>query len=372
MSRTLKGVGVIVAAALCGAVVTIAVRGTPAPAAPNPPSVGTTPVVVTDLSSTVLTEGTLGYAPSPPVVNRVAGTYTSLLPVASVVVPGQVLYRVDNQPVVVMAGAVPAWRPFALGMADGPDVQELESNLVALGDARGLLDEPSAHFGAAAAAAVARWQTALGLPATGSIDLGGVIFTPSAVRIDAVSVSPGQPAAPGDQPYQVTTTARTVSVPLTSNDPSVGVGQEVSVILPSNVSVPGRVTAVGPPAPSTQSGSSSSGSGSTGSGSSGSASSGSASSSSTVLTVVPDDPSATGTDDGESVQVSLTIQSVHHVLAVPISALLALAGGGYGLEVLGPSGRHTLVGVRTGVFAGGDVQVSARGLAPGTRVVIAQ
>jgi hypothetical protein len=91
-----------------------------------------------------------------------------------------------------------------------------------------------------------------------------------------------------------------------------------------------------------------------------------------VLTVVPDDPSATGTDDGESVQGSLTIQSVHHVMAVPISALLALSGGGYGLEVIGPSGRHTLVGVRTGVFASGDVQVSGRGLAPGTRVVMAQ
>jgi hypothetical protein len=70
--------------------------------------------------------------------------------------------------------------------------------------------------------------------------------------------------------------------------------------------------------------------------------------------------------------VSLTIQSVHHVLAVPISALLALAGGGYGVEVVGPTGRHWLVGVHTGVFAGGSVQVSGRGLGPGTRVVVAQ
>jgi hypothetical protein len=367
-----KGAAIVVAAALCGAVVTIAVRGTPAPAAPNPPPLGTAPVVVTDLSSSVLTAGTLGYAPSPPVVNRVAGTYTSLLSAGSVVAPGQVLYRVDNQPVVLMAGAVPAWRPFALGMADGPDVQELESNLITLGDAHGLLDEPNVHFGAAAAAAVSRWQTALGLVATGSIDLGALIFAPSAVRVDALSVSPGQPAAPGDQPYQVTTTVRTVSVPLTPDDPSVSVGQEVSVILPSNVSVPGRVSAVGPPAPNTQTRSSSSGSDSSGSGSGSSSGSSGSSAASTVLTVVPDEPSATGTDDGESVQVSLTTQSVHHVLAVPISALLALAGGGYGLEVVGRSGHHTLIGVRTGVFAGGDVEVSGRGLVPGTRVVTAQ
>jgi uncharacterized membrane protein YgcG len=374
VKRPANAVAAIVAAALCGALVTVAVRGTPAPAAPNPPPLGTARVVVTDLSSSVLTQGTLGYAPTLPVVNSVAGTYTSLLSAGMVVAPGQVLYRVDNGPVVLMAGSTPAWRPFALGMADGPDVQQLESNLIALGDARGLLDEPSDHFGPAAAAAVSRWQAALRIPATGSIQLGAVIFAPSALRVDAVNVSPGQPAAPADQPYQVSTTVRTVSVPLTPDDPPVGTDQAVAILLPSGLSVPGHVAAVGPPAPSTQSGSSgtgSSGSGSSGSGSAGSGSSGS-SAASTVLTVVPSDPSATGTDDGESVQVYLTTQSVHHVLAVPISALLALSGGGYGVEVIGSSGHHTLVGVQTGVFAGGDVQVAGRRLSPGTRVVIAQ
>jgi hypothetical protein len=91
-----------------------------------------------------------------------------------------------------------------------------------------------------------------------------------------------------------------------------------------------------------------------------------------VLTVTPGDPAATGAADGEPVQVALTVQSVHQVLAVPIAALVALAGGGYGLEVVEHSGHHVLIGVQTGVFAGGDVQVTADGLAPGTRVVVAQ
>ena len=82
--------------------------------------------------------------------------------------------------------------------------------------------------------------------------------------------------------------------------------------------------------------------------------------SSTVLTVTPSDPAATGSDGGEAVQVALTVQSVRNVLAVPIAALVALAGGGYGLEVVAPSGQHHLVGVRTGVFAGGEVQVVGR------------
>jgi hypothetical protein len=104
--------------------------------------------------------------------------------------------------------------------------------------------------------------------------------------------------------------------------------------------------------------------------SSGSSSSGS--NASTVLTVTPADPAATGTANGEAVQVALTVQSVHHVLAVPIAALVALAGGGYGLEVVEHSGQHQLAGVHTGVFASGEVQVSGSGLTPGTRVVVAQ
>jgi multidrug efflux pump subunit AcrA (membrane-fusion protein) len=93
---------------------------------------------------------------------------------------------------------------------------------------------------------------------------------------------------------------------------------------------------------------------------------------STVLTVAPSNPAATGAVDGEAVQVSLAVQSVRHVLAVPVAALLALAGGGYGLEVVEPAGQHRLVGVRTGVYAGGDVQVLGGGLRPGTKVVVAQ
>ena len=364
MKRSWQVVAVVVVAALSGSVVTIALRGTPAPAAPKPPPVGTAEVVRTDLSSSVRTAGTLGYAPSPPIVNRLAGTYTSLLAAGTVVAAGQVLYRVDNEPVVLMSGGVPAWRPFTPGMADGPDVQELEASLIALGDAHGLLTEADPHFGPAAAAAVMRWQSATGYPATGSVDLGAIVFALAAVRVGTVGVALGQPAAPGDATYQVTTTERAVAVPLTPNDPTVALGQPVSVNLPSGVSTPGLVTAIGL-APA---------SGSFGSGSSSSSgtSTSSSSSSSTVLTVTPTDAAATGMGDGVAVQVSLTVQSVHHVLAVPIAALLALAGGGYGLEIVGPSGHHRLVGVSTGVFAGGDVEVSGSGLVPGTHVVVAQ
>ena len=80
------------------------------------------------------------------------------------------------------------------------------------------------------------------------------------------------------------------------------------------------------------------------------------------LTVTPGRPRATGTGANVPVQVSLAVQSARDVLAAPVAALLALAGGGYGLEVVTPSGAYHLVGVITGIFAAGQVQVSGPGI----------
>jgi hypothetical protein len=90
------------------------------------------------------------------------------------------------------------------------------------------------------------------------------------------------------------------------------------------------------------------------------------------MTVLPGRPSATGTATSVPVELALTTSSVRRVLAAPLSALLALAGGGYGVEVVEPSGAHQLVAVRTGMFAGGQVRVSGAGIRAGTKVVVAQ
>jgi hypothetical protein len=150
----------------------------------------------------------------------------------------------------------------------------------------------------------------------------------------------------------VTTTRRNVSVPVNPSLPPVTVGERVSIVLPSLVRTPGRVTAIGPPT--------------SGQGTGGTAGA------SSVLTVTPDRPAVTGTGTGVPVQVSLTVQSVRHVLAMPVSALLALSGGGYGIEIVTEAGRHRLVGVTAGTFAGGLVQVSGAGIVAGTKVVVAQ
>jgi peptidoglycan hydrolase-like protein with peptidoglycan-binding domain len=329
----------LAAAALAGAVAVVAVRGgaSAAPAAPAPPRLGTATVVRTSLVTTALTGGTLGYAAARPVVNLTAGIYTWLPRPGTVMAAGSVLYRVDDTPVRLMAGATPAWRPFALGMPGGPDVRQLQAYLIAGHYADGLFTAPTGVYDLATANAVERWQAAAGLTVTGWIPLGQVVFLPTAILVGGLGVAVGEGASAGQRPYQVTTSQRTVTVPVNPNLPHVGLGEAVSVILPSQASIPGKITGVGP----------------------------------SQLTVVPSRPGATGTQVNVQVQVALAVQSVRDVLAVPVSALLALAGGGYGLEVVGPSGAHHLVGVTAGLFASGQVQVSGPDIAAGTKVVVA-
>jgi len=88
--------------------------------------------------------------------------------------------------------------------------------------------------------------------------------------------------------------------------------------------------------------------------------------------VTPSDPAATGTWDQAPVQVGITTASVPNAVVVPVTALLARAGGGYAVEVVGAGGRNHLVPVSLGLFddAEGLVQVTASGLAAGQEVVV--
>jgi hypothetical protein len=63
---------------------------------------------------------------------------------------------------------------------------------------------------------------------------------------------------------------------------------------------------------------------------------------------------------------------VKDVLSVPVSALLAMAGGGYAVEVVDAGGARRLVRVETGLFddSAGRVQVAGAGLAAGQNVVV--
>jgi multidrug efflux pump subunit AcrA (membrane-fusion protein) len=80
-------------------------------------------------------------------------------------------------------------------------------------------------------------------------------------------------------------------------------------------------------------------------------------------------PAAGGNLDQAPVTVNIVTAQAHGVLAVPISALVALAGGGYAVEVVHGSAR-SLVAVQTGLFSDTLVQVSGAGLAVGMNVEV--
>jgi peptidoglycan hydrolase-like protein with peptidoglycan-binding domain len=168
------------------------------------------------LSESSTVDGTLGYGTTLELYDRLAGTFTWLPSVGAVIGRGGTLWRLDDLPVVLMYGAVPAYRTLKQGVGDGPDVTELNENLVDLGfDPYGAITTDGS-FSEATAAAVKRWQKAEGLPETGEVELGRVVFAPGARRVTAVKVSLGQ-----DPPGATTPTETTPAAPTgTANKPA--------------------------------------------------------------------------------------------------------------------------------------------------------
>jgi len=379
-TRVLAAAAVLAAiAAIGGVAVTSGAK--PATAAAQPTPAPTVRVETRTLSAMVSQPGTLTYRArsdgSPySVINQARGTYTALPAVGQVISQGHVLDRVNNSPVVFLDGSTPAYRTLSAG-ASGPDVAELNADLVALGYATSAQLRPtSASFGPATTTAVDKLQAALGLTQTGTLTLGQAVFEPAAVRVTSVSAQPGGVAQIGETVLQGTSTTRDVQVALdASQQTSVAVGDKVSITLPNNRITPGVVSSVGAVATcpsSSGSGGSSSSSAAPGTDACSSASSGSSTPTITV-DVTPSDPAATGTWDQAPVQIGITTASVPNAMVVPVTALLAQSGGGYAVEVAGASASSHLVPVSLGLFddADGLVQVTGSGLTAGQEVVVA-
>lgn len=86
----------------------------------------------------------------------------------------------------------------------------------------------------------------------------------------------------------------------------------------------------------------------------------------TIALAEPVDAIWTGAD----VDVEATSKLAEDVLTVPVTALLALVEGGYAVEVVQADGTTTLVGVTTGMFSDGYVEIAGDGLSDGLRVVV--
>lgn len=388
-------------------------RGGDRSAPESGPKIKQIAVVRTDLAGSREMEGMLGYDSPRTIRGAGEGRVTWLPDRGTTVERGRQLYRVDERSVVIFYGSTPLYRRLDTPGSVGRDIRVVADNLKALGYDIGIQpapgtvvrqqapadapqpiptgsgkaetmppadestvgpspapdgesgkgtdapqDQPSSPspsrsvvkkgdgvLTASLMSAVKRWQKAVGIDPTGILDFSDVVVTKSAVRVSDVLAQPGNEAS-GDL-MTVTATTKSVTVPVESLDiGSITSGQQVSVVLPDQSTAAGRVAAISTVVQADQ------------------GDEDSARQSKINVTVSLDDPESVKDLDSAPVQAQFRGESKKGVLAVPVGALLALREGGYAVRLSG--GR--LVPVDTGMFAGGLVEISGRGVGEGVKV----
>ena len=300
------------------------------------------------LSAVVSLDGTLSYRArsdgSPySVINQARGTYTALPEVGAKIGCRGVLYRVDDSPVLLLCGTMPAYRDVHEGDA-GRDVRQLNRNLHLAGRA----------FTGRTRAALERLQRRKGLAATGKLELGDAVFLPRPLRIGKVAGELGGAARPGVQIAQATADALHVRVDLgASQQGEVKKGDRAQVTLPGNTSAKGKVARLGRVAQAPQ-----------------------GKDAEPAAATVPafislDDPGAARGLESAPVQVDVMTKGVESALSVPVTALVGKAGGGLAVEVVRAGGQRELVAVRAGLFDDAHGRVEVEGaLRQGEHVVV--
>lgn len=325
--------------ATAGVVTFTRLSSTPASSSPPAAPPATTQVTRTTLIDRIKVDGDLGSGAQVQVTGRRPGTVTRLPVPGEQLERGKVLYEVNAVGVPVFFGTTPLYREMRNGIPDGDDVKMLQENLLALGYSE--LGAASGRFGPRTASAVKRWQKSLKADQTGVVQPGDVVVVAGPVRVHAVTAQPG---APAEGPLMtVTGLDRLVSVELTEAQRRLArVGAKVKVHLLGGRETPGTVREVAvktveeKPKP--------------------------------VATVTLDDAALAAATEPGRVTVEFDGEKRENVLVVPVQALLALREGGYAVEVV-DGGKSRYLPVRTGMFAGGMVEITGDGLSEGMTVV---
>ena len=169
----------------------------PATGSADEPATTTAEVTVRDLEERTELDGTLGYGDTSQLALSAQGTVTWLPPEGSVVDRGQAVAEVDDRVVPLLFGDRPLWRELGSGVEDGPDVELVEANLVALGVVTADELTVDQEWTSATTDALEEWQEALGLEETGRLAPGAVAVQPGAVRVAAhVAELGGQAGGP--------------------------------------------------------------------------------------------------------------------------------------------------------------------------------
>lgn len=241
-----------------------------------------------------------------------------------------------GQPIVAVSAGDPL---------QGDDVAQLEAALVDLGYSGIAVD---GIWDGGTRSAVLAWQQDVGLEEDGIVDLGEIVFLPSPVRVNDVLASVGTSVNPGSPVLAISSADKFVTFDLPAGDQGlVAVGQEVNIELPDGTDTPGTVVSVASVATPLQSGGAA-----------------------FEVKIVLDDPNVAAGLDEAPVDVEVVSDSVSNVMAIPVSALVALAEGGYAVEADTGGGTTQLVAVDPGFYADGMVEVTSEVLQVGDSVVV--
>jgi hypothetical protein len=299
-----------------------------------------------DLTDTTTAAGTLDYGDQEPLAGVLGGTVTGLPEAGAIIDRGGILYSIDNSPITLMIGDLPAWRSFDVSMSDGPDVTQLEENLAALGF---FGDQPDDRFDWVTREAVRDWQESLGMVRTGLIELGRVVFESQPRRVGSLDIERGAQTGPGMSVLTLTSQSRVVTVQLPINEQGAALPDtDVTLQLPDGSRTSGKVASVGTPTEVDEGGD--------------------------KRVVVPvkitlNDAAAAGELHRLSVTVLFQKGTYEQILVAPVTALIALSGGGIGVEKITADGI-VRVPVTTGVFVQGFVEITGGEIAEGDEVVV--
>ena len=235
--------------------------------------------------------------------------------------------------------------------AAGTDILQLEKALLALQyDAGGKL-EADGVFTLESIAAIIEFQNAGALEVDGIIDLGEVVFLPGAARVTDQLTTEGNVIGAGSNVLDISFSPKVVRMDLPSDEQGLlVVGSEVVVELPDQSKVPASVISVSNTAEAPINGP--------------------GLATFDVVIELTDSQLALGLDEAP-VEVIVVSDSVVDVMAIPVSALVALLEGGYAVELDTGNGTRKYVGVETGFFGeDGMIEIVSSELEPGDRVVI--
>ncbi|MCX5115372.1 peptidoglycan-binding protein [Streptomyces sp. NBC_00378] len=315
---------------------------------------GTVAVQKGSLSTGIQVGGALSYSTPTPVIASGRGTITALPAVGAVIKAGAKLYEVDGRPVVLLTGDRPMWRDLGPGISDGPDVEQLKRNLIKLGHADGLGLTADQKFTPGTVTVVKRWQKALGEKQTGTVTLGSVVMLPQAVvRVQQLGAqlgsALGSTAVMTVSGTDLVATAQPADNQLSQFKPN----GRVTVKLADGSTIDGRIRSL------VRGGSGDGGD---------NGSDGSGGADKTTVTIALDHQRQAKQAGPSSVTVTVVGETVSDALIVPVTALLALDGGGYGVQVV--SGTTTrLVRIQLGLVADAKAQITGD-VKAGAQVVI--